>query len=484
MKTEVFLGLDLGGTGAKAGAFDRSGTMLGFGRCSYTPCISEPGHVEIPVNDIYTAALRAVREALKKHHPHVLALAISSQGQTFVSLDANDTPLHPAIVWYDNRASEQAKRIKDVLCRKGEKIPAIQTISTAAKIMWLKEHFPTMMQNARRYLLLPDYFTYRLTGKAITDPNTASSTALFAEDAERYDCQALAATGIEENQLAEILPSGSPVAHVLPQLADEWGLSPETLVVTGTNDQYAGALGAGNCHPGILTETTGTCLALVTLTKQLPEPLPDGLLGGRFPIQCYQFALAYSKTAGVVVEWFKRECCHNIRFSELNKIAEHVPVGCHGLTMLPHFDGMISPVPNPHVRGAFCYLTLQHTRQDMYRAILESLTFSLLDSIEFLQQQGFQMNVIRSIGGGAKNDMWLQMKADALGRPIEKPMITEAAVLGAAMLAASGYGEFSSLAEASAALYQKQGVFNPNKANHQAYKEPYQRYKNLFKILS
>ena len=163
-------------------------------------------------------------------------------------------------------------------------------------------------------------------------------------------------------------------------------------------------------------------------------------------------------------------------------MAARVPIGSRGLTVVPHFDGMVSPRPDPRVRGVFCYLTLQHTRADIFRAILESLTFSLYENIEFLRQHGLSVDVIRSIGGGAKNDMWLQMKADVIGMPVEKPMITEAAVLGAAMLGAAGYGDFQSLADSSEALYRKRCVFTPDLAKHRVYKEPYTRYQKLTQI--
>ena len=131
-----------------------------------------------------------------------------------------------------------------------EAMPVVAPIATAPKIMWLREHFPELMAQAKRYLLLPDYLAYRLTGRAVTDPSTASSTGLYAQDAADYCAGALAAAGICKGALAEIQKPGQPIARVLPKSAEQWGLDAETLVVTGTNDQYAGALGAGNCRTG------------------------------------------------------------------------------------------------------------------------------------------------------------------------------------------------------------------------------------------
>ncbi|MHB9133959.1 MAG: xylulokinase [Armatimonadota bacterium] len=476
----AYLGIDLGGTGAKAGVFDAAGRLLGAGQVGYTPKITPDGH-ELPIETIYSAAREATRTAVEMSGANICALAISSQGQTFVSLDEFDQPLHPAILWYDSRATEQAAALKamvDATCR-CECRPLVETICAAAKILWLREHYARTMAQARHYLLLPDYLTYRLTGQAVTDPSTAVSTGLYADDAPEYCPEALAAARITKEQLARIQPPGSPIATISLSAAREWGLPEDTLVVTGTNDQYAGALGTGNCRPGIVSETSGTCLALVTLTEKLPSPVPSGIIGGRFPIPRYQFALAYAKTAGVVLDWFTRQLYPGYTLQQLDTMAATVPIGSHGLTMLPHFDGMVSPSPNPAARGAFTNLSLAHNGIDLYRAILEALSFSLRENVELLQGHGFHLDGIRSIGGGAKSDFWLQMKADVTGLPVERPAVAESATLGAAILAAVGTGEFSSIEESSATLYQVERTFQPNSDAHAAYAEPYQKYREL-----
>ena len=473
----AYLGLDLGGTGAKAGVFDREGRLLGLGHATYTPTVSPEGHVELPIETIYSAARTAARQALAEQPARVVAMAIASQGQTFVSLDAQGHPLHNAILWYDSRAAAQADRLKDAVANTGPHIPWIEAIATAPKIMWLRERYPEMMRRARLHLLLPDYLAYRLTGQAVIDSNTASTTGLFAEDAPDYHEPTRRAAGLDRDQIARMLQPGTPIATLQPEPAADWGLSPDTVLITGTNDQYAGALGAGNCRPGILTETSGTCLALVTLTEQLPFPRPPGLLGGRFPIRTYAFALAYSKTAGVVLDWFRREFGAGRDWTALNALAAMAPIGCHGVTLVPHFDGRVSPVPDPTTRGAFLNLTLQHTLGDLYRASLEALSFILRENMEFLNRCGLSFDTVRSIGGGARNEFWLQMKADVTGRTIERPAVLEASTLGAAMLAALGHGAFHSLAEASAAFYRADGVFEPDADRHALYEEPYARYR-------
>jgi xylulokinase len=483
MSDDAFLGLDIGGTSAKAGVVDVNGNLLGMAHRAYHPQITEDGRVEIPIATIYSAAREATVDAVRQSGARIAALSISSQGQTFVSLDEHDEPLHPAIVWYDARASEQARRLARALqsVEIHEPPPLVEAIATAPKIMWLREHHSSLMARARRYLLLPDYFAYRLGGRAVIDPCTAASTALYAEDATDYCAAAMEHAGIAKAQLAEIAATGSPIARVREECVGEWGLDAGTLLVTGTNDQYAGALGAGNCRPGIVSVTSGTCLALVTLTNRLPEPLPPGLAGGRFPICRYQFALAYSKTAGVVLDWFRRELGAGEGVSELDALASQVPVGSRGVTMLPHFDGMVSPAPDPAARGAFLNLSLHHTRADMYRAILEALGFNLRENIELLRQSGFALDTVRAIGGAARSDVWLQIMADVLGSPVERPAVAEAAVLGAAIIAAVGAGAYSSLEAGSQALYRAARVFTPDPDRHARYNALFDQYTRLYR---
>jgi xylulokinase len=298
-------------------------------------------------------------------------------------------------------------------------------------------------------------------------------------DAGDYSPQALAAAQIAQHELARIQTPGSPIAHVRPHMAEAWGLSPDTLVVTGTNDQYAGALGAGNCRLGIVSETTGTCLALVTLFEQMSDIFP-GLLTGRFPIEGYHFALAYAKTAGLMIDWFRCQFAPDRILADLEALAATSPLGSRGVTVLPHFDGMVSPQPNAASRGAFLNLSLNHSLADMYRAVLESVAFSLRENLELMRAAGLPIDVVRCIGGGARSNLWLQVKADVTGMPMERPAITEAATFGGAMLAAVGAGVFGSVAECSAMLYRVDRVFEPSSFAHAQYEQPYQTYRMLY----
>ena len=475
----AFLGLDLGGTGAKAGVFDGHGSLLGSARVACVPTTTSEGHTEIPIESLYQAARRAAREALAEAAVPVRAMAICTQGETFVSLDGEDRSLHPVILWYDARAAEQAERLTVALTDAPEAAAlCLLPLCTGPKIIWLRERYPEVIARARRHLLLPEYFAYRLTGEAVTDPDAAASTGLYAYDAPDWSPTALQAAGIGQDTLARIQRPATAIGSILPTVVEDWGLAPGTLLVTGCNDQYAGALGAGNCRPGIASEMSGTCLAVVTLAERLPAPLPSGLFGGRFPLPEYRFALAYAKTAGLVLEWFSRVFAGGRSLEELELLAAGVPPGSRGVIALPHFDGQVTP-PEAEARGMIFGLGLGHGLGDMYRALLESLAFTLREMLELLAAAGLPVEVIRCIGGGARSDLWLQMKADVTGLPVERPAVPEAATTGAALLAATGAGEFSTIRQAAEAWYRADRSWEPNPDTQDAYRGAYEAWREV-----
>lgn len=476
-----YLGLDMGATGVKAGVFDLAGRTLAMTGCRIHPRAPGPGMAEIPISEIHAAARTAVRSVVRESGARVRALAVSSQGQTFVSLDAKDKPLHPAIMWYDTRAAHEASALDAAVKRgagRGVELPVVNEYCSAAKILWLRKHRPAVMRRAVKYLLLPEYINYTLTGLAVTDPCTARSAGLIVDGRDHWHSRALDAAGIPEGHMARVQRTATPVGRVRAEAAREWGLPAGALVVTGTNDQYCGAIGAGNVKPGILSETSGTCLAGVILARTLPE-LPPGLYHGHFPDGRHKFILVFAKTSGLVSDWFRDRLCPDKTFAELDAAAAAVPPGCRGLTHIPHFEGAVSPRPNPAARGAFVGLDLHHGVADMFRAVLEGLTFNLQESIIAIRKTGLRPRIIRSLGGGAKSDFWLQMKADVTGLAVERPMQSEAASFGAALIAMTGAGKFGSINEAGGSLYRAGRTFEPDRRNRAAYRAAYERFVRL-----
>ncbi|MFC1582551.1 FGGY-family carbohydrate kinase [Planctomycetota bacterium] len=455
----AYLGLDLGGTGVKAGIFDAEGVMLGFGRRTYQPEEPAPGRAELDIDVLLQAAREAVREAVAAANCEIQALAVSSQGQTFVPLDAENRPLHPAIMWYDDRAMAIADELNQAL----EGRHTFTGICSAVKIAWLKRRRASLMAQAVSFLLLPDLINRELTGLPVTDPNTAGSTGFYRDG---YISEALDLVGVNVNQLARVQETGSVCGKIMDAAAADWHLPAGMKIITGTNDQYAGALGAGNVRPGIVSAATGTCIGLVTLTPELPDPLPKGLHGGRFPLPDMHFILAFSRIAGVLLRQYRDSVAPGTELSVLDReAAERAPDGNILRELIPRLEKGDAGLAD---------LSVRHGRGAVFRGIMEWVAFGLRMHLQALGENGFKAEIVRATGGGACSAVWLQIQADVSGHVIEKPAVTEAPMLGAAMIAAAGDGAFESLAGASQELYRVEAEFTPDQKRHAVYSELYE----------
>lgn len=481
----LYLTFDLGTTALKTALLDGDGHLLALHTVEYTAASPRPDWAEMEPEIYWQAAVagaRAVFEAAELRSGQIGALGFSSQGQTFVPLDASDRPLHRAIVWVDKRAAALAEEwcqtwFSPEEYRRLTGYPRVPPELTLFKIAWLARHRPDA-HAARRFLCLPDYLIRRLTGECATDYNLAQMTGMYDVETRAWAPQLLDAGGITADQLPPVHAPGTVVGTVLPCAAQELGIPPGVPVAVGANDQLAGALGAGNVRPGIVSETTGTALAAIATTaSRLDDPR---MYAGRHAVAGLWYAMPFANSSAIVLKWFRDLCASGEDYDAFLSAVGEVPPGCEGLSVLPHFAGAGSPTFNPRARGALVGLTLGHTRAHIARAIMESCACLLREVLEPLADHGLRLASVRSLGGAARSDLWLQMKADLLGLPVERPACPDAASLGAAMLAATGTRQFASVADAAAAWYRPDRVFEPEPALLDAYAAVYGRYLELY----
>ncbi len=482
----AYLTFDIGTTALKTALISGDGRLVALHAAEYTPSSPAPGWAEMDPEAYWRSAVQGVRAVLSKSSASdVIAIGMSSQGETFLPIDDAGRPLRDAIVWVDGRARGIVEAwSQDWLSRDEFRrisgYPNIPEALTVFKIAWLAANEPEMMR-ARKFLCLPDFLIHRMTGEIVTDRTIALMTGMFDLRTSSWHPRLLCAAGITEAQLPDVVEPGAVVGTLTSQAAAELGLPAGISVCAGANDQIAAAIGAGNVREGIATETTGTALAVVSTTDQLLDD--ETVCVGRHaaPGKCY--ALSYGMTSAIVLKWFRDLCAPGSDYDEFLRGAADVPPGCDGLTVLPHLAGSGTPSFNSNARGAIAGLTLAHTRNHISRAIMESCACMLRECLEPVIRHGTQVTSIRSLGGGARSDLWLQIKTDLLGIPIERPACSEASSLGAAMLAAAGVGQFRDAAEASEAWYRPGRIFEPDMAHHEHYREVMARYLRLYESL-
>lgn len=474
----MYLTFDLGTTALKTSLVGADGQLLAAHTAEYKPSSPRPGWMEMEPEQYWRALVAGTRAVLAAASTAALsAIGFSSQGQTFVPLDSAGRPLHPFIVWLDNRASDiaarwQAQWLSPERYRRMSGYPWVPAELTLLKIAWLREHRP-QVHRAAKYLCLPDYLIWRLTGAFATDSAIAQQSGMNDVRAGEWSPELLAAVGIGTEQLPRIYPPGTVVGQTLPGPSAELALPAGVPVCVGCNDQLAGAVGAGNVHPGPVSETTGTSLAVIATCAC---PIEDErMYVGPHAAAGMWHVMPFAPVSAIVLTWF-RDLGIGGTYEDLIAAAAQIPPGSDGLTVLPHFAGTASPSFNPHARGAVVGLTLGHGRAHIARAIMESCACLLRELVGIIRDRGIAVERVRSLGGAARSDLWLQIKADMLGLPVERPACPDAASLGAAMLAAVGTGQFASVTEAAAAWYRPQMTFEPDPKQWDIYEEVYARY--------
>jgi sugar (pentulose or hexulose) kinase len=493
------LGIDAGTTSVKAGIFAPDGRLLGIGREEYQLDAPSADRAQLDPEIYWQSCIKTVREALRqcKVEPDAIAaLAVSSQGETTITLDAEGHAIYPALVWLDNRAVDQANGLaaqfgKTAYSRTG--IPEIIPTWPACKIAWIRENEPDIFARAAKFVLVQDYLVYRLCGRIITDGSISSTSLNYDIIRACWWNDILDTIGISAGQLPDIVAPGSVVGTVSPDVASLLGLSARTAVVLGGMDQSVGAIGAGNVKPGIVSETTGAAL---TVQATIPDPLIDA--SETVPVYAHSVPGSFLfvpvvPTAGMALKWLRdaffqdemaqAEAASVDAYDRLTQLAQSIHPGSDGLIMLPHLMGAFSPEPNPLARGSFTGFTLTHTRGHFVRALLESVAFVLLRNVESIERTGVAIREIRSTGGGARSALWNQIKANVCNRPIVTLTNEDTALLGDAILAGVASGIFESIEAGCTSMVSVKAIIRPDE-DAPAYAEPYRRYCELDRQLA
>lgn len=480
------LALDVGTTALKGALVDLSGRPLAMTVHEYDLIKPAPDIVELDPDTYWTAAKSVIRALLTASGipPAALAAAgVTSQGETLIVLDKTGRPLRNAIVWLDNRSREEAAELgrrfplDDVYRITGQQEMA--PTWTATRLLWLKKYEPAVFARTAKFLLPADYLLFKLTGRYATDPGLNPSTLYFDLVRRAWWPEMLDALGITAARLPDLLQPREPAGPITAAAAAETGL-PAGIPVSGAPiDQVAGAVGAGNLRPGMVTETTGAALALcATVDRPLYDPRKRvGLYNHALPDR--YVLLPWVPTAGMALRWFRDELAGGADYDTLTAEAAATPPGSDGLTLLPHFCGAGSPDMNPKARGVLWGLTLGHRRGHIARAILESVAFMLKDNLAMLESLGAPVTEVRALGGGAKSRLWLQIKADVCQKEFLTMACEETTCLGVAMLAGVSAGLYANLDEARDRMVQIRERFTPQEKNRAAYDAAYQSYASL-----
>ncbi|MEM9696353.1 MAG: FGGY family carbohydrate kinase [Myxococcota bacterium] len=492
--TEVVLGIDCSTTGCKAAVFDREGRCLFIGRAAYELHNPEPDGWEQNPEDWWRALAVACRAAVEGAGTvRVCALAITHQRETFVVADEDVRPLGPAWVWMDKRCAPELDRAtfdRDAFAAATGK-PVCTTPSLFKLLGWRKRHGTT----GRRPLVVDvhAWLVQGLIGRWVTSTASADPTGMVRLADEQWAKDQVAAVlggWPRVNYDIELVRPGTVVGTLAEDAAEHLGLEPGVTVVAGAGDGQCAGLGAGVLGEGVAYLNLGTAVVAGTATgepitddafRTLFAARPDGgfiletdLQGGTFTLS-WLFETLLGHTPGEIPA----------RRRALEEAASPLPPGSEGLFVVPYWNGVMNPYWDDAASGTIVGLRGHHGPAHFYRAILEGIAFEQKLHFEGVEKAlGRALADVVVIGGGGRSDLWCQILADVLERPMTRLAVEEATARGAAMLAAVGHGWFSRVTEVAARWQTVEPqTFTPTEEGAAAYRSMQARYRAIYPSL-
>jgi glycerol kinase len=466
------LALDQGTSSSRTVVFDQGGGVAAIAQSEFPQIYPRPGWVEHDPEVIWRTQRSTMTEALGRAGltaRDVAAIGITNQRETVVVWDrASGEPIHNAIVWQDRRTAPEIER----LAAEGheERVRAatglvLDPYFSATKIPWILDTVPGARARAERGELaagtIDSWLLYRLTGGAVhaTDCTNASRTLLFDIHTLAWDPGLLELFRVPVSLLPKVRPS---LGHFGDTVSSLLGKSIPIVGIAG--DQQAALFGQMCIDKGMVKNTYGTGSFVVANTGDTPVIGPGRLLGtvawqheGNPPVYALEGSIF---TTGAAIQWLRDGLKVISSAAEVSELAASVP-DSGGVSVVPAFAGLGAPHWDPRARGAILGVTRGTTAAHIARATLEGIALQVADVYRLIADEaGMPLKTLRVDGGASASDLLMQLQADLLGVPVERPSFRETTALGAFYLAALGCGLFTD-ARAIAARWRPERTFEP-----------------------
>lgn len=490
------LGIDIGTTGCKTGVFEEGGRIIASAYEEYTVHHPQPGWVELDAAQVWDQVRKTIRQVvLHTAQDPVKALAVSSMGEAMVPVTRDRCILGASILNFDVRGAEYMPGLCDRLSN--ERLYRINgnTLGnhySLPKLKWIKQYQPDVYERAFKFLLWGSFVSFMLGAEPVVPYSLANRTLLFDINRENWSDELIELAGLDRAKLPDTVPAGRVTGTVSRAVADDLGLPANVLIVTGGHDQCVNGVGCGVVEQGRSMFGMGTFLCAMPVFRQRHDPaamLALGLNTEHHAAPGRYVSFIYNQ-GGAQLQWFRdtfaaeeRQHARQAGQDTYARLIAEMPQGPSRVMSLPHWSTGGPPEFIADSSGVLVGLRLETTRGEILKGMLEAIAFDLKACIERLPEAGIQIGDYRVVGGGSKSDTWIQLCADILGRPFVRPKITEAGILGAAILAGTGAGIFPSLEAGVEAMVRLDRTFEPGVQMHGLYESRFEKHKQLWPLM-
>ncbi|MRS15697.1 L-fuculokinase [Enterobacteriaceae bacterium RIT691] len=459
---DCFLVLDCGATNVRAMALDPQGTVVARASIANAsePATEDASWHQWSLDAILQRFAQCCREVQTQLTGYRIAgLTVTTFGVDGALVDNTGELLYPIISWKCPRTTPVMNTfLQQVSAEWLQKTSGVGHFSfnTLYKLFWLKQHHPDLLAKAHRWLFISSLINQRLTGEFTTDRTMAGTSQLLSLQSGDFSASILDVVGVPESLFPPQVMPGECVGQLLPAMAAFLGLPPALPVISCGHDTQFALYGAGaDIDQPVLS--SGTWEILMVRSRKIDSQKLVACPGSTCELDSepgvYNPGMQY--LASGVLEWLRTLLGDaQTPWQDIVEQAGRIPAGCEGVRMNCELL--------THPQAGWEGVSLGTTRGHLYRAALEGLTRQLKDNLARLEQvAGFKTRELLLVGGGSRNTLWNQMKADALGIPVKVLDEAETTVLGASFYGWSGVGFYPTASAARAAVDYRYRVYTP-----------------------
>lgn len=487
-------GLDIGSTGCKCTIFNQEGSVSSYSYFEYSLEVGKYGYLELNPHTVWKAVCNVCKEANQENKGNpVEALCITSFGEAGVLVDKKGRELYNSMMYTDPRGQEQCQRLIDKL---GE--AEIQSRSghsphpmfSASKLMWLKDNEPEIFKQSKTFLQYSDYILFKLSNEKFVDWSLASRTLMFNVIDKSWDSVLLDAAGLDVDLFPEAVRTGKIVAKISKEATELTGFPKGMLLLLGGQDQIGAAVGGGALKAGQAVNGMGS---VDCITPVFDKPIINKTMG-KSGYACVPYVLpdhyvtyAFNFSSGSLLKWFRDNFGKEAVLEGEEKgvspyylMDSKVSSEPTGILVMPHWQGAATPYMDVNSVGAIIGIDMSTDNNKLYKSLMEGVAYEMKTNILCLADAGVDIQRITTCGGGSKSKVWMQIRADIFGMPIDVLEVEEAGTLGAAVMAGCASGWYKDLSDGVDQLVRIKKTYYPDSKNHQRYVELYEKYKLIY----
>jgi xylulokinase len=495
--TTLLLGLDIGTTLTKGVLAAADGRTLAEAAREATLHSDHPTWAEEEPEQWWENVQEITRELVARAAQEgetIAAVGVSGMVPAMVLLDGDGRPLRRSIQQNDARTNVEIAELKSEFDE--ERFfrltgGSINQQVIAPKARWLAKHEPQSFKRLATLMGSYDFINFRLTGVRGVERNWALESGLFDLAQERWSPELLELAGLEQSRLPEVVRSHDLVGRVTAEAAAATGLAEGTPVAAGAADHVASAFATTAYQAGdLVIKFGGAGDILYSLDAAVTDPR---LFIDYHSVPGKYYLNGCMATSGSLVKWFARQFGAEDQaaadeqgvsvYQYLDEQAARTPPGADGLVVLPYFLGEKTPLHDPDARGVILGLGLHHTRHHLFRAVLEAVAYGFRHHVDVLLERDLPVGRVLAADGGARSDLWLQISADILGRPVHRVGQHPGSSLGAAFAAGIAIGAFDDWRDIERFVRPAE-TFRPDEANREVYDRLYGVYRSSYERLN